>query len=411
LSSTKHETGNLKLETGNSKQGKRIVTPQFRVSNLPAQVGFEFRAWDLRLRTLFLLLLLATSACNWFHPQPKTEADRRNLAGRFKNLVEDAGGAQIWIKRPAQFRRGRDAGTSLQVVATPGGYRAVLVAVQRESDQDKLDLETTGGPVGAGRPEVDLNVSQRGQRIIQIHLREVPRLLRGAIVIDDMGHDLGALRKLLALAYPLTFSVLPRLRYSQVTAEEVHRSGREVLLHLPMEPEPGAHVSPGEGAIFTRMSEAEVERTIQLDLTSVPYVAGVNNHMGSRATQDAVLMAGVMKVLAGRGLYFIDSRTTAESKALAVARREGLPAFYRSVFLDGTETVPYTLAQLREFRHVVEREGVALAIGHPHPTTISALGTFLPELERADIELVPPSEIVRLPEVARLSPRAVTSDK
>jgi hypothetical protein len=133
--------------------------------------------------------------------------------------------------------------------------------------------------------------------------------------------------------------------------------------------------------------------------------------MGSRATQDAALMADVMKVLAERRLYFIDSRTTAESKALAVARREGLPAFYRSVFLDDTETVPYTLNQLREFRNVVEREGLALAIGHPHPTTITALAKFLPELERADIELVPPSEIVRLPEIARLHPRAVTSEK
>ena len=115
-------------------------------------------------------------------------------------------------------------------------------------------------------------------------------------------------------------------------------------------------------------------------------------------------MADVMKTLADHRLYFIDSRTTAASMALEAARRQRLPAFYRAVFLDDTETVPYTLGQLREFRHTVEQEGVALAIGHPHATTIAALEKFLPELERADIELVAPSQIVRLPEVARLHP-------
>jgi polysaccharide deacetylase 2 family uncharacterized protein YibQ len=336
--------------------------------------------------------------------------DRRNLAERFKRLVEKDGGVQIWIKRPAQLRHGQDPDTSLQVVAAPGGYRAVLSAVQQESDKDQLDLVTAAGNAGRGLHAVDLNVSQHGQRIIQIRLREVARLRRAAIVIDDMGHDLEPAHKLLALAYPLTFSLLPHLRYTRITAEDAHRAGLEVMLHLPMEPEPGAHPSPGQGAILTGMSEAEVERIIQNDLVSTPYAVGVNNHMGSRATKDAALMARVMKVLADRRLYFIDSRTTAGSVALDAARRQGLPAFYRSVFLDDTETVPYTLKQLREFRRVVEKEGVALAIGHPHPTTIAALAKFLPELDGADIELVTPSEIVRLPEIARLHPPAISGE-
>ena len=247
-------------------------------------------------------------------------------------------------------------------------------------------------------------MQRSGQHVFQIHLREVPRLLRAAIVIDDVGNDLEAARKLLALDYPLTFSVLPYLRYTQISAQEAHRSGHEVMLHLPMEPEPGGHLSPGEGAILVGMNAAEVQKAVENDLAAVPYVAGVNNHMGSRATQDAALMAEVMKTLADHRLYFIDSRTTAASVALEAARRQRLPAFYRTVFLDDTETVPYTLGQLREFRRMVEQEGVALAIGHPHATTIAALEKFLPELERADIELVAPSQIVRLPEVARMHP-------
>jgi len=151
------------------------------------------------------------------------------------------------------------------------------------------------------------------------------------------------------------------------------------------------------------MRAPEVARIVESDLESVPNAAGVNNHMGSRATSDPALMAEVMKELSARKLYFIDSRTAPSTVALDAARRAGIPAFYRSVFLDDTETVDYTLAQLRGFRDLVERQGAALAIGHPHPTTIAALATFLPEFDRDDIELVPASQLVRLPEVARLS--------
>lgn len=211
-----------------------------------------------------------------------------------------------------------------------------------------------------------------------------------------------AAQKLLALPYPVTFSVLPHLVYSAATAKEAHRAGHEVMLHLPMEPDSAA--TPGPGEIRTGMRPAEVARVIGEDLDSVPYAVGVNNHMGSRATADARLMTAVIRELVQRRLYLVDSRTTPASVALDIARREGLPAFYRSVFLDDTETVPYTLGQLREFRQAIEEHGVAIAIGHPYASTLSALARFLPELERDDIQLLPASQLVSLPEVARLFP-------
>jgi polysaccharide deacetylase 2 family uncharacterized protein YibQ len=298
------------------------------------------------------------------------------------------------------------------VVATRSVYSTVLAAVQREADQSHLDVGSTASDGQEGLHAVTLKVMQRsGERVLQIHVREVPRLLRAAIVMDDVGNEIEPARKLAALAYPLAFSVLPHLRFSEESAREAHRSGHEVMLHLPMEPEPNAHISPGKGAILVGMSAAEVRTVVEDDLEAVPYVAGVNNHMGSRATQDSALMSDVMKALAGRRLYFIDSRTTSASVALNAARREHLPAFYRTVFLDDTESIPYTLGQLREFRHTVEREGVALAIGHPHATTIAALEEFLPEFERADIELVAPSQIVRLPEIANMHPATAIARK
>jgi uncharacterized protein len=361
-------------------------------------------AWPILL-LLSLVLALATCTCHWFHPPSLKESERRELAAHFRGLIASTGGARVWIKRPASPHHTARAERSLEVLATPGAYRAVLSALQLDCGKHELQLDRHQ-TAASGLHTIALKVTRRGQPICQIILREVPRLLRAAIVIDDLGQDLEAVHKLLALPYPFTFSVLPHLRDSRATAEEAHRRGREVMLHLPMEAQPGVHPSPGKGDIHMGMSAAEVQGAVQNDLATVPFAAGVNNHMGSRATKSVPLMADVMKVLAEHHLYFIDSRTTAESVALDVARRQGLPAFYRAVFLDDTETVSYTLGQLREFRRVVEEQGAGLAIGHPHATTIAALAKFLPELEQADIDIVKASELVHLPEVARLHPAA-----
>ena len=237
-------------------------------------------------------------------------------------------------------------------------------------------------------------------------LREVRRIVHASIIIDDLGQNREAARRLLALPYSLTLSVLPHLRYSVETAEAARRAGHEVMLHLPMEPEAGSHVSPGEGEIRVGMNHREVDHILQSDLASVPYAAGANNHMGSRATANPRLMAELMRSLADHHLYFVDSRTTAASVALEAARQQGLPALYRSIFLDDTQSMPYTIDQLRQFERVLEDQGVAVAIGHPYPTTIAALTKFLPELERNGVQLVPVSRLLQLPQTARLKPPA-----
>lgn len=363
------------------------------------------RQAELSIRLVLLITWLFAPACHWFTPKRLSETERRQLASRTREWIEKAGGSRVWINIPSRtsFPPERPDTPTTAVVAAEV-YPELLSTLRKQSEKEGLELKTreTRGP--QGYRVADARLERQGEAICRWRLREVPRLLRAAIVIDDLGQDLQAAKKLLALPFPLTFSVLPKLRYSTETAEEAHRAGREVMLHLPMEPQPGEHASPGDGEIRTGMSPEEVERVLGTDLETVPYAVGVNNHMGSRATTQFPLMAMVMDALGERRLYFVDSRTTASSVALDAARRHGLRAFYRSVFLDDTEAVAYTLGQLREFRRLVELQGVALAIGHPHPTTIEALAQFLPELARDGIVLVPPSEVVRLPEVARLEP-------
>jgi polysaccharide deacetylase 2 family uncharacterized protein YibQ len=321
-----------------------------------------------------------------------------------RRAIRAAGGSEVWIRPSGGVGRGTPSGNTLQILAASSAYRDVLSALRDQAAKAHLQVVTEASTTPEKLRAATLNLtSHSGASVMQVHLREVRKILRAAIVIDDVGNDLEPARELAALEYPITFSVLPYLRATEDAARQAHANGHEVMLHLPMEPE-GSRISPGKGAILVGMSAAEVEKTVEGDLDAVPFVRGVNNHMGSRATEDAALMDAVMETLAGRHLYFIDSRTTAASVALKAARAEHVPAFYRSVFLDDTESVDYTLGQLRQFRRIVERDGVALAIGHPHATTIAALKQFLPEFEHADIELVTPSQIVRLPEILTLPP-------
>jgi polysaccharide deacetylase 2 family uncharacterized protein YibQ len=354
---------------------------------------------------LAFLLAFAICASNCKRPAlaPLREEDRRELAQKIKKAVEDAGRSQVWIKSSVGRPSGKPE-TPIDARVGAEVYPPVMAALQHAAQEDRLECTINESRTRKGWRVADIRLLQHGKQVSRWELREVRRILHAAIIIDDLGENLEAARQLLALPYPLTFSVLPHLRDSVETATEARHAGHEVMLHLPMEPEAGPHASPGEGEIRIGMTSFEIEHVLQWDLDSVPHAAGVNNHMGSRATADPRLMAAVMRSLAGRQLYFVDSRTTANSVALEAARRQGLPAFYRSVFLDDTESVPYTLEQLRRFRRVLEDQGTALAIGHPYPTTIAALAKFLPELERDDVELAPASQLLRLPEVARLKP-------
>lgn len=355
---------------------------------------------------LFTILSLSlSSACSKFASKRLSETERRERISRFPEVIESAGSSEVWLKNP-RGRASRSTGADIthEVLVASLVFDAVLTAIGRESARQGLETQINEARAQGRWRSVQIRLLLQRELVGQWHLREVQQLRRAAIVIDDLGSDPSIVRKLLELPYPLTLSVLPHFRYSVEIAEKAHRSGHEVMLHLPMQPEAGSPVAPGPGEIKVGMSSARVASIIEQDLASVPYSTGVNNHMGSRATADPALMAKVMEVLAEHGLYFVDSRTTPASEALDLARHQGIPAFYRSVFLDDTETVAYSLEKLREFRRTVEKQGAALAIGHPYPTTLAALAQFSPEFERDDIQLVSVSELVRLPEVSRLSP-------
>ncbi|VAW37165.1 hypothetical protein MNBD_DELTA02-1251 [hydrothermal vent metagenome] len=218
--------------------------------------------------------------------------------------------------------------------------------------------------------------------------------LRGAIIIDDMGARMSRFRSLAELDYKVTVSVLPHLRYSGRLAREAGDLGFEVILHLPMEPVNTAVYRPGKGALYTSMEPGAIRGLLAADIADVPGIKGVNNHMGSKFTRDSDAMGVVLEVLAKRGLFFIDSKTSSGSVAGKLAGRYGVKTASRDVFLDNEQDKDYIKGQFKEFIKAVKRRGSAIAIGHPYPETIEVLKETQEELREAGIKVVNVSELV-----------------
>jgi polysaccharide deacetylase 2 family uncharacterized protein YibQ len=221
-------------------------------------------------------------------------------------------------------------------------------------------------------------------------------LPRVAIIIDDIGYDRELVRRFLALDVELTFAVLPFSPFQQSITADLRRAGYELMLHLPMEPVEYPRIDPGPGALLDRMEPDELIVQLQRNLDSLPEVRGVNNHMGSRLTAHSSRMYQIFSVLKKRGLYFVDSRSTADTVCEPSARLFQLPFAERDVFLDHVVEAEFIRAQFRRLVKEAQRSGEAVAIAHPHDLTVRIFAEQLPRL-RGAVQLVPASAIVRIP--------------
>ena len=211
---------------------------------------------------------------------------------------------------------------------------------------------------------------------------------RVAIIIDDMGTNMQELKSLLSIDLPLTFSVIPSLAHAKGVAESAHGAGAEVMIHMPMEPEGYPKQRMEKIGLLLSMEDPEIIERVNGYFRTVPFAVGANNHMGSRFTKDAGKMEVVLKVLKVRGMFFVDSRTTPNSVGYQTARALGLKCAVRKVFLDNVQDEAAIGKQLAEVAALARKNGGAIAICHPHPSTIRVLKTMMPELVRSGISFV-----------------------
>ena len=221
-----------------------------------------------------------------------------------------------------------------------------------------------------------------------------------AIVIDDVGRELHLFEQLLALRYPLTFSVLPGAIYApgvQLRLRGDRRRYREVMLHLPMEPARPEAMSEGAEAqeTFLRRHDdpATLRAKVEEALARVPAAVGVNNHMGSALTRDAAAMAEVMQVLDERSLYFLDSRTIGDTRAEEIARVAGVPTLHREVFLDHDPSAEAIEAALDQAARL-SLDHPVVVIAHPSAEVVEILGRRLPTLHAEGVGVYPLSRLV-----------------
>jgi polysaccharide deacetylase 2 family uncharacterized protein YibQ len=217
---------------------------------------------------------------------------------------------------------------------------------------------------------------------------------RIAIIIDDLGYQLEAGNRSINLPGPVACAILPSTPRATKIAEAAYANGKEVLLHLPLEPV-ASDSQADPGSLTLDMSREQFGDTFSADLDSVPHAIGVNSHRGSMLTRHPGHMGWLMEELRMRDdLFFVDSYTTHKSVALQLARERGVPSVKRDVFLDPDrlpDTVEREFGRLKELARI---NGTAVGIGHPYPSTLAFLEREIPRLADEGIELVSISELV-----------------
>jgi len=216
------------------------------------------------------------------------------------------------------------------------------------------------------------------------------------VIIDDFGYsDNEVIQGFLELPARLTLSIIPGHPFSKWVAEIAQRKHKEVIIHMPMEPENGNY-SRGEDKFMLKLAQTpdDIEEKLHLAYEELPTAAGLNNHMGSLFTADSEMMQIVMKSLRKKGLYFIDSMTSPKSVGYEIAQQDGVPAAMRTVFLDNKRDKNEIQRQFDKALEVARRSGKAVAIGHVYPETLSALKALIDGGLLSDVEIVFASEIV-----------------
>lgn len=218
-----------------------------------------------------------------------------------------------------------------------------------------------------------------------------------AIIIDDFGNGQKGTDQMLSLPIKITVAVMPFLPTSKSDAEQAHKMGHDVIIHMPMEPKQGKADWLGPGAITSEMTDEEVRKRMEEAIAQVPHAVGVNNHMGSKITGDERIMSIVLDVCKEHGLFFIDSKTNYHSVAGRVAAEKGLPNIGNDIFLDDMHTVQHVKKQLNSAAKHAQTHKSCITIGHVGvfgERTATGIQGLIPELQKK-VQFVGIQELVQ----------------
>jgi len=235
-----------------------------------------------------------------------------------------------------------------------------------------------------------------------------PIIARVAIIIDDIGYSLKQGLRSARFPAPLTLAILPHTPNGLALAELGFEEGKAIMLHAPMSNVKQSQLDPG--GLTADMAEEEFIRILRANIDAVPHIIGINNHMGSYLTQLSEPMNWLMNELKRQLLFFVDSRTSADSQAWEIAQQHGLSSHKRDVFLDHERNHESIEKQFERMVQLAKQRGSALAIGHPYPETLAVLEREIPRLRRQGIELVSIEQLLPKPPASAQPTSTVTTN-
>ncbi len=402
--------GRPRVRSQSSYRSADYMPPRKKTrSQRPSAKGKRRHGYRLAGAVLFLLgfllislILLAEMRQSWrsSSPVPAPPPAATPPAATHEELLAD-----LRVEVESALLRGGISLADLQVTEREGVLRvkirgAFLDASITDELRHRLERVSAGISLRVLPKEKELHVLRQGELKLLLlfapptEVRPPQRKPHLAIIMDDLGRDLKTAKALLDIDLPVTFAVLPWETEALRVAALGHSRGREILIHLPMEPKSYPVTDPGPHALLLELPAEEIERRFRGFLERVPHAVGGNNHMGSRFTEDRPAMTAILSLLKESNLFFVDSMTTNGSVGMDEAQRLGIRAVARDLFLDNVQETERIAQEIRRLAVLAGRKGQAVGICHPYPETLEALRREAPRLKEMGIEVVPVSKLV-----------------
>lgn len=259
--------------------------------------------------------------------------------------------------------------------------------------------ENAGRVIASPHNRLEFSYAMPGQTLETIRL--APEAHRAdaqgkiVIVIDDFGYRNGRLvSQFMRLPFVVTYAIIPGLPHSRDIARKLARSGKTMIVHMPMEAME-RQVETNGYELRVGMSSTEIRSRVRKAMALLPQAVGMNNHMGSRATQDEGLLQVLCEELKAADWCFLDSRTIETTKAYSMAAANGLDAALNDTFLDSIEEPEAVRKKIRRLADLAEERGSAIGIGHPYQITLQALLEIVPELQQRGFEFITLEQLLR----------------
>jgi len=275
---------------------------------------------------------------------------------------------------------------AVAVADSPDHHQSVRVSRIRNFDSAEVGAITA--ETASLEAPLDVAASNMSPVVITAAAPEPTLVSRPQIVlvIDDVGLDVAAAERVMALPVALTVAILPYADASIELAALARLNGHDVLLHMPMEPVGLA--DPGPNALRLGLSDADLQARLRWAMSRVPGAIGLNNHMGSRFTADPRALRVALSAVSHTNPLFLDSLTTGESRGRAVASGLGLRTLERDIFLDHEPSAAAIEARLADAAELARQDGFAVVIGHPHALTLDTLTAWLESPAARGIDFV-----------------------